>query len=325
MGNNRILWVDWAKFICMYLVIVGHLANREPLYIKDLLCHFHMPVFFFISGYLSKKGMCFKDFLKAKIKSLLLPYISINILVMILMIPEYLSGGIDIKHLLFMLGTVDSLHAGGATWFLVCLFFTEIISYFVLKRKFFTSVVIALFFACLATLPYIPKGIYFKIDVAFMAVPFFVGGFLCKEHNLFEKVKSNIILDITLLALCLVIPLFNGKPGMCPRNMGYYPLLYYPFVFVYIFTIQRLLARIKKLPQFVKNISNGTILYIGLQGVGIVYWNKLLFKAGVYEIIPRGGYVDCIIGSVVIMLAVYPFMVYTLSKYPHLFGRKRRV
>ena len=322
--ENRIVWVDWAKFICMYLVIVGHLANREPLYINDLLYHFHMPVFFYISGYLFKKGLCFKDFIKAKIKSLLLPYVTINILVVILMIPEYLSAGVDIKHLLFMLVTVDSLHAGGATWFLICLFFTEIISYFVLKYKPSTSVIIALFFACLATIPYIPKGIYFKIDVAFMAVPFFVGGFLCKEYKLFEVVKSNIILDMVLLVLCMAVPLFNGKPGMYSRNMGYYPLLYYPFVFIYIFTIQRLLARVKKLPQFVKNISNGTILYIGLQGVGIVYWNKLLFKARVYDIIPRGGYVDCIFGSMVIMLAVYPFMVYILSKYPHFFGRKKR-
>ncbi len=323
MNKRRIPWIDWAKFICMYLVVVGHIANNE-LYLDKVLYYFHMPMFFFISGFLFKKEMKFKKLIKTRTKSLLLPYITINLLVFIFMIPEYIIKGVNIKFLLYAIATADARHEGGATWFLICLFITEIIAYFILKCKTQISLIATVIFAILATSPYVPKEMHLKLDVAFMAIPFFICGFLSKKFQIFDNIKTNKLQIFILIVVCLIIPLINGRTNMYLRNMGNYPYLYYFFTFIFIFTVQQLLSKINVPPSCITNISNGTIIYIGLQGVGIAYWNKILFRLGAFNIFHAEGYINSIFGSIVIMIAIYPLMSILLSKYPHFFGRKRK-
>ena len=49
---NRIAFIDAAKFICIFLMIVGHWTNIE--WLKFYIYSFHMPAMFVISGFLFK-------------------------------------------------------------------------------------------------------------------------------------------------------------------------------------------------------------------------------------------------------------------------------
>lgn len=51
MLNTRVEWVDVAKGIGIILVVLGH--NQSPDYIIKFIYSFHMPLFFFLSGYLT--------------------------------------------------------------------------------------------------------------------------------------------------------------------------------------------------------------------------------------------------------------------------------
>ena len=60
--SKNILWVDIAKFIAMFLVVLEHVVLAFKMqdsvvigYIRNVIVTFHMPVFFFISGYLYKQ------------------------------------------------------------------------------------------------------------------------------------------------------------------------------------------------------------------------------------------------------------------------------
>lgn len=55
MNNQRILYIDYVKALAMILVIMGHVnfANHD---IKAWVYSFHMPVFFFITGFVIKTG-----------------------------------------------------------------------------------------------------------------------------------------------------------------------------------------------------------------------------------------------------------------------------
>ena len=55
-NQQRINWIDWSKVFAIYLVVLGHLVQRTgiELYIFYFIYLFHMPFFFFISGYLFK-------------------------------------------------------------------------------------------------------------------------------------------------------------------------------------------------------------------------------------------------------------------------------
>lgn len=49
---KRIIWIDWAKAILIYLMVVGHCLPVK--WQGTLIYAFHMPAFFVISGYLYK-------------------------------------------------------------------------------------------------------------------------------------------------------------------------------------------------------------------------------------------------------------------------------
>ena len=53
---NRINWIDWAKAIAITMVVFGHLPMERDNYLLRYITVFHMPLFFFISGYLTKTG-----------------------------------------------------------------------------------------------------------------------------------------------------------------------------------------------------------------------------------------------------------------------------
>ena len=70
---------DVMKGILIVLVVIGHTSIKIP-YIDPFW--FHMPAFFMITGYLSKKWMGFKDivYFRRKIFQLLIPYLSYSVL-----------------------------------------------------------------------------------------------------------------------------------------------------------------------------------------------------------------------------------------------------
>lgn len=69
--HKRIDYIDILKAIGIILMVMGHISFGTHFYI--FIHAFHMPLFFFISGYLYKRKD-FKSFFVGKLKSLLLPY-----------------------------------------------------------------------------------------------------------------------------------------------------------------------------------------------------------------------------------------------------------
>lgn len=78
---KRIEWIDIARGIGIILVILGHIGIGK---IGKFIYSFHIPLFFFLSGYcFSGNGIDIKDFLKKKVKKLIVPYIFIGIVICI--------------------------------------------------------------------------------------------------------------------------------------------------------------------------------------------------------------------------------------------------
>jgi len=62
MKNKRIEWADTLKAIGIFFVVLGH--NVLPAEMYKYIFSFHVPLFFFISGYLffPEKFRNFSDF-----------------------------------------------------------------------------------------------------------------------------------------------------------------------------------------------------------------------------------------------------------------------
>lgn len=132
MIKKRIGWLDICKGIGIILVILGHVySDAHP--VKIWIYSFHMPLFFFVSGYLKgqfKKKTTFKE----KIIALIIPYVEL----LVVQIAFYFF--IERRFHTFTMGPI---------WFLLALFGVEILNENMLikERKWLICASVAIFAA----------------------------------------------------------------------------------------------------------------------------------------------------------------------------------
>ena len=140
--NKRIYWVDQLKAFGMFLVILGHcILKCETLFAVKLIYSFHMALFFILSGFTLRlnKYNNLAVYIKHKFKSTIYPYLAISFILLPLWYYNSSVGIIqDDAVLEIIIGIFYSNSAvvratTNAGWFLVTLFFAEIIFYVIHK------------------------------------------------------------------------------------------------------------------------------------------------------------------------------------------------
>ncbi|WP_324661016.1 acyltransferase family protein, partial [Bacillus pacificus] len=195
MGTNRVEWIDTAKGVGIFLVILGHtgsLGERMTNYIYS----FHMPLFFFLSGYLFSvhKYNNFSVFLKKKFKSLLIPYIIFSLGTYLFWVVVGNKFGEDSNveiwrpfiGIFYSNGIDNWLVHNVPLWFLTCLFVTESMFYVLSKyiKHTFKIVICLIIFSILGYLDsiYMPIRLPWGIDVALTSIVFFGIGYIVKKN-----------------------------------------------------------------------------------------------------------------------------------------------
>lgn len=67
-SENRLQYVDIAKGIGMICIILGHLSESN---INRIVFTFHVPIFFLITGYFINSNSSIRNFVKNKVKTLI--------------------------------------------------------------------------------------------------------------------------------------------------------------------------------------------------------------------------------------------------------------
>lgn len=134
LNHNRIESIDIAKGIGILLMVMGHTGFGGVF--DKLINTFHMPLFFFVSGYFYRphKTKSFKEYLIHQINVLIVPYIVFALSYEVL---HYVfTGEISVQY--FVKSLLSSNHnridVAGALWFLLALFSSKII-YCLLEHK----------------------------------------------------------------------------------------------------------------------------------------------------------------------------------------------
>lgn len=78
---KRERYIDIARGISMICIILGHLGNHS---INRVVFTFHVPIFFFITGYFMDDRLPILDFVKKKARALLIPYTVTCLLIIVL-------------------------------------------------------------------------------------------------------------------------------------------------------------------------------------------------------------------------------------------------
>ena len=78
--KERVHWIDIAKGLGIIAVVIGHIYHNKTMF--NWLYSFHMPLFFFVAGYLYKQKDMLPD-LKRRIQTIVIPYFSLGSIVLL--------------------------------------------------------------------------------------------------------------------------------------------------------------------------------------------------------------------------------------------------
>ena len=187
-SSGRIAWIDIVRGIGILLVVLGHLETGFP---ERVIYAFHMPLFFFLSGYVHKIQNKYGAFLQKRSIHLLVPYVVFLLLLAPLELHHASHGGKEaIKTaVLNMIWGGDHLRGDyGVFWFVTCLFATQQIANWLLSK--FTPWKVATFGALSICLAYINSLMFpsftlpLDLNVVAGALPFFLIGYFFRKVNL---------------------------------------------------------------------------------------------------------------------------------------------
>lgn len=205
----RLHWIDSLKGIGIMLVVFAH--HSLPIALDTYIFSFHMPLFFFISGFLfdfGKYAESATNFVKGRFRSLIIPYFCFALITCLFyfMMDELFTPGVPsiefFEHIIILeksvihgashilLGFGLAVSYNPPLWFLCCLFVTELLFYG-LAKKYYSEPRKIVFWLTVSGIIgylypiYVPFRIPWNVDVALVTIVFYGSG------NLFRKLTES--------------------------------------------------------------------------------------------------------------------------------------
>lgn len=283
--QQRINWIDCWKGIAIVTVVAGQTLD---LTIAKYIFWFHMPLFFFISGYLYKEKYNYLSFFKNKFFHLIVPYISFLILFSLPTVAIYIYEILQTKQLesvYQLLSFVFKQVYGGQIltgsftvfWFVTCLFFTQQLYNFI-YTKFgnYNSLIniIVLNFYCLAIIDcWFFNDIKFpwNVNVVLMALPFYWFGHMVSKKAVIFNYKKLLPLAIFIFLSQFLIDnwfLLDIKFDM--KSSSYGLPIFNLFIAVSGIIIAQYLAKLVSRFKFIDNVTS----HLGAASMAILYLHQ---------------------------------------------------
>jgi fucose 4-O-acetylase-like acetyltransferase len=192
--SKRSKYFDNAKFILIFLVVFGHLIS--PLKEQDgilftlytVIFLFHMPAFILISGYFAK-GFKNKGYFIKSVKKILLPYF---IFQTIYSIYYYIVGKEETLHF-------DFLHPHWSLWFLLSLFFWNLLLYVFSSLRWFGLFVAVILGIVVGFVDEV--GSFLSLSRTFVFFPYFLLGYLLNGDLLKKAIRAKYSLAVGVFIL----------------------------------------------------------------------------------------------------------------------------
>jgi len=330
---NRINWIDWAKVIAISLVVFGHIPMISGNFPQKYITNFHMPLFFLISGYLTKKEYLNTNTIKKYWHTLIIPYILYNIIFFPYWVVRHLADTPNtalfdyvrpiIGVFFLQLRTPISDPLNEVTWFVAVLIVMKLVLSLANLHKRSGAIMILLSIAC--ALFYIYNR-QFRICenlpiIGFIrCLPFFYIGHLCKQRNVIPLKPKTPDWFICIIGIGLSITSHKYLLEYSPTLL-IHTLIYMSASIAIIGTISfcRLLDSIHS--TVIKNLSLGTIVIMGLHWMLIGTTNFVLQKL----LHINGGityplYITIML-TILYEALLYPVILLFRDKYPFLLGK----
>jgi len=321
---QRLLWIDYMKAIGMYLIVLGHFFSIG----HKLIYVFSVPLFFIISGFLSKRVSNQKEFWKKLWYNLALPMIIITLLAYsVRTLGDIVLGRYNIGELIklpinLVLGMWNIFKE---CWFIYTLILIKIV--FQYTRGYIIDLVLTLLFLLISWIIYIEEFVILGYNIQhnpsslinlFCCYPFFMIGFYMSKFkiylNSYKVTPKTIIYFLSSLVCVYICYLYNGDVKMYTADFG-------DNIFLYllggvsgtamIFFICKYLERYNL--GWLRTISVGSILILGFH----IFLVQILRK-----IFNEPSFLDYV-WSLLILFIFIPIITFTQKYLPLLIGKYR--
>ena len=202
--SNRIEWLDIAKGLGIFSIVIGH--NAVPHFLHDWVYSFHVPLFFIISGYFYR-ARTWRDTLAKGWKQLLRPMLLTILVAQALMLFLYVRHGFwsGPPFYKWLIGVVTLQHPGytRSMWFLMSLFWGKLLFRWINTLPvFFQPILVIILFSIGYFLHGVVEFIAWKFDCGLL-VPFFLYiGTLLRRFNVVDHLSKAWFLAISVPILC---------------------------------------------------------------------------------------------------------------------------
>lgn len=334
-NKKRIVWIDQLKGIAFIFVIIGHLGIGKTF--KSWIYSFHMPLFFFATGFTMNfekmNKTPFKDFFLTRAKRMLIPYFWMQMLSFCLrqvavMVKQ--KGEVPVpKYLLGVITGNNNLVGSPSNplYYVLVLFMAELVIWAFVKLCKANKTGVAL-----CSVFFLPVGLILtKVDLVWhascvpAAVFFIVVGKLLmdlyKENR--EKLESlnafkYIASILVLFALGFVCWKFNGRFSL---HGNYYGEEFVVAAAAAVFTSVAITLCVMKLPsmKLITFIGQNTLFYMGIHKPLILVFEAMFPKYKETTVFIVAATVACallLVPATLIAKKLFPFVLGTYVEKP---------
>ena len=279
LNNTRIEWIDMAKGYGIILVLIGHL--NIPI-ITPLIYTFHIPLFFFLSGYVFNADYGFKLFLLKKMHKIIIPYFFLSI-PMIFANILFLHGGsfsLDNIQTEISLFLIQERHTN--MWFLSSLFVLNILIYPILKIPNTRTQLVVVFLIAILGLLLWRTNIYtlpWNCDIAFVVLPFMYSGYRTKIKGITNKFNIfNWYYGLFFFFVTCLLGFINYSYTRWRVDLFYSLFEIEPLSYINSFVGIIAMIIVSKITK------NSTIKYIGNNSMLYFAWHQTIVFPAIYYI-----------------------------------------
>lgn len=305
-AHKRLVWIDTARLIAMYCVILAH-SHIADKTLFNFLHIFVLPLFFFLSGATDKPHKIKDEFIRS-FRSVLVPYFWLYIVCYFWENAYKFTAWLVHNPVLFYENRVQffrefmGLFLAGDTlisevaivplwflWTLFCcrIFFSIVNSIPLSKAQYYAGqVILCILYTTLALISNL--RLPFEIRQAFVMYPFFfLGNVLVKNVNFLLEKRSAfaIIAKFFIMLLCIFTTIqvlkTNGYAPILGFKLGQYPLLCYVGALTGISMIL-IFSSLIKLPKWTNLFSYNTLIILGF------HWSFLPQVGRIIEKVIKG-------------------------------------
>lgn len=118
-SSKRIEYIDIFRGLGILIMVMGHVGFGDLF--QHFIHAFHMPMFFWVSGFFYKRNYDIKLLIRKRVKTLLVPYLifgAVHLLICAILKIQNIESAL--QHLLWE--NTRGLPIAGALWFLTALF-----------------------------------------------------------------------------------------------------------------------------------------------------------------------------------------------------------